>query len=364
MGLWSWFIEMESEYEEAGDEERIEMALCYRLASDVAEQDPDEACRHYRRGRHLAEQLGEPWWAYLYEVWNILTLVEDKRDFRGLLDDAIACYLRGTRPELEGHPWYLAIVNKLIAIYTEIDAEGYSDPIFQALAHADSVIPKESLEHRSVYMGEKSSFLQKIGRLDETWQTCLEHLELVESGEKVDKGYAANARAGLGEAAFYRRDWDNLEEYAGELESLARRCEHRQSDLSEAILWQAILAQREGDGELALRLSRQARSIMSSLGVMPSESYFDSLAYFHQLDGDYESALRVREQAFETIADHGLLGLESRLLIQRCRLRGLLGELTPKDLGRAREAVRKLRKPLRLLEEIREIENGNYGLED
>ncbi len=356
MSLWSWFTTKEAEYEIAGDEERLEMAECFEEAFDIAEKDPDLACQIHRRGRALAERLGEPWWAYLYEVWYVLTVVAHKRDFRGLLDDAIACYLKGNRPELRGHPWYLAIVNKLNSIYTAIDVEGYRDEIAAALEHADSVIPPGPGEHRSVHLSGKTTFLRLTGRLEEAWETAMDHLALLESASRMDSWYSTNVRASLANVAFYRGDWENLKLYATQLETLARKASNRHSDLAEALLWQAVLTRCEGEVDEAQRLYHQARNGMRALGELPSEEYFDTLAYYHEVGDDFDRAVWARDHALETIGNRGMFGAETRMQVDRCRLRKLAGKLNAEDISRTREAISKLRKPEPMLARLQEIE--------
>ncbi|MGF1582451.1 MAG: hypothetical protein ACFCD0_24255 [Gemmataceae bacterium] len=359
MSLWSWFTAKEAEYQIYGDDERLKMAECFEEAFDVAERNPDLACQLHRKGQRLAEQLDEPWWAYLYEVWYVLTVVSHKRDFRNLLDDAMACYLKGNRPELAGHPWYLAIVNKLSSIYIAIDVEGYREELTSAFAHADSVIPPGPGEHRSVFLSGKTTFLRMTGRLEEAWQTALEHLELIESAKRIDSWYLTNVRASLACVSFYRRDWESLEYYATEVEELARRATNRLSDLGEALLWQAVIAQRDGHSDHAHRLYNRGRNVLRSLGELPSDEYFDTLAYFHELANDYEHAVWARDHALQTIQNRGMLGTEARWHVDRCRLRRLADELTQQDMAQAREAANKLRKPQPSLDRLQRIEDGN-----
>ncbi|MGF1582452.1 MAG: hypothetical protein ACFCD0_24260 [Gemmataceae bacterium] len=356
MSLWSWFFERQIEYEEEGDYERLRMTQLHDEAAAIVEAEPHRGCELLKTGQQMAEQLKEPWWAYLYEVWYILYTVDYKHDFSNILDDAIACYLRGQRPELEGHPWWIGAINKLIEIYLMIDAEGYAEEIEKALAHADSVIPQGPGDHRYVYLFERMRFYKKVGRLEEAWEVGQEHLDLVDAANENEPWYASNALAELCAVAFKQDKWDALAEYATELEALTQERRNRKRRESEALTWQAIVIRRQGDNEDdARRFFHRANNISRRIGEPPSGDQSDATAYFYQLANDFERALRARERELDTIKDLGMFDREAHAHVERCRWLAQLGRLTDDALEQAHNAANRLKKPESYRKQLDEI---------
>jgi hypothetical protein len=140
-------------------------------------------------------------------------------------------------------------------------------------------------------------------------------------------------------------DWDGVAAHAEITERLARRRGQCETELSEAQLWQAVLARRAGNEPQASRAYRTATARMSRLRTPPSPDFHDALALYFTLAGDLPRAFRVRDRELELIVDRGRLAYECRVRLKRCRLLAQLGQLQEADLAAARLSAAKLRLP-------------------
>lgn len=182
---------------------------------------------------------------------------------------------------------------------------------------------------------------------------CMSELELAGSDKDHSRAvhFATFTYCGLCQIAAAVGDWATLGQWSGTGEELARTVGH-QCELSEALAWQAVAAQQNGEGDKAGRALQNAQSHIARLKMPPKQGYYDAVALYHQHAGDLERALGVRDSELQTIADHGRLLYECRVRIKRLHLLAQLDRLQEKDLAAAREAARQLRCPDKYLAEV------------
>jgi hypothetical protein len=360
MSIWDWFFECVSEFRAAGDEERLRMADLHDQGFALQETDPDRALAAFTEGRQLAERLGESWWALFYDVWRVIALLGYKNDFRSVLDLAVHCALEVRKPHYAGHPWRFAAYNNLIAAYVGIDAEGYAEQIQQALAYLEAELPPEPNDDRYVMLGEKRHFFMATDRFAEAHQVAMTHLSLIDADDDPSNvgWYSVSVNADLCWLSWRLGDWEAVAGYAAATEEVARRVHQSESELAEALLWQAVLARRGGDEETAKRRHRAATARMGRLRRPASDEYFDALVLYHELGENLGLALKVRDRELQTVAGTGQLAYECQAHLKRCRLLARMGRLTDADLQAARAAARTLRKPGKPLAQIERIASG------
>jgi hypothetical protein len=246
-----------------------------------------------------------------------------------------------------------------VAAYLGIDAEGYAEPIQQALDHLEAEIPQEPDSSRYLLLARKRIFALERDQWKEAYEACMRELALAGSDNDHSRAvhFATFVYCGLCQVASALSAWDALEQWAKTAEELARVKEHH-CELSEALAWQAVVALRADDRERADHCLQTATSTMSRLKMPPKRGYYDALVEYHAVRGDLESALAVRDEELKTIADRGRLLYECRVLVQRAWLLSLLNRLTEADLAATRTAAAKLRWPERFLEEIERLKAG------
>jgi hypothetical protein len=243
--------------------------------------------------------------------------------------------------------------------YVGIDPDGYAAEIEEALAYLEAEIPPEPNDDRYVMLGDKRTFYAERGLLREAYAVALAQVNLTDNDRNNADWYAVQVHSSLCWLCAQFEDWDGVAAHAETTEKLARRRGQCETELSEAQLWQAVLARRAGDEAGAGRAYRTATARMNRLRTPPAPDFHDALALYFTLAGDLPRALRVRDRELESILDRGRLAYECRVRIKRCRLLSQLGQLQEADLAAARAAAGKLRLPEKHLTEIEQVVSKN-----
>ncbi len=360
MGIWDWFIERQEEYERQGDRERLRLAELHDEGFDCHETDPQRTLALFTEGRRLAEKLGEPWWAMLYDVWRVMAMNHYLADYRNSLDLAIHCVLQMRKPQFAHHPWRIASYNSLLECYLGVDPVGYADAIRELLDFLETEIPQEPCPDRYVYLGRRRVFSRETGDWQGAYQTALAVIALGESDPDPSQvgPYTVSDVADLCWICYNLGDWDGVRDFAQQAEELARSLAHAKEELVEVLFWQAVLARRDGDEPRAQRLYRQATSRFSRLAQQMSKETFEARILYHVLGGQLARAVQTCDQTIAIIEPTGRWAHLHRIHWHRCRLLARLGKLQPADLEAARTAARRLKKHEPLLAELAELERG------
>jgi ATP/maltotriose-dependent transcriptional regulator MalT len=354
--LWRWFHEKENEYRDEGDKERLSMALMSSKGFDLSETDPQGMVRIYEKGRDLAKRLGEPWWMFFYEVWIAIAHEAHTRDLQAGLKQALHCVNESRKPILKNHPWTIAAYNTLLACYVRTDPRGHEQAIRDCLKHLDGEIPEGPSEHRYVMMVHHCEFLMAIGDLDKAIKITNRHQNLFEEERRGNEWYLLYPIMDRCWIGYQQKDWDAVKDYAKQAEEIAESLENTQLDVVEALVWQAIVAYKDGDEKAARRHFRTATNLAKSIEKEPSSEHYDAMAYYHRINGDLDKALAVRDRQLEGLAGKGRYHDESNANIKRCDLLAKLGQLSKADLERARAAMQPLKDASPYLERLERIE--------
>jgi hypothetical protein len=358
MTIWDWVEEFHRQAVANGDEARARLPLYHYHGYRYRETDPDHALALFEEGGRVARLLGEPWWALFYDDWRVTGMLFFQRDFRRVLDLAVQNTLEVRKPAYARFPLRFSIQRNLIAAYIGIDPAGYVEQIEQALAHLEAEVPAEGGD-KYLVLGSRREFALEMDRPDLAAEASRRSLELAD-GDPDRHGATHHATfnySGLCEVAWRRRDWQLLGEAATQGEDCAHKSD-LQMELSEALLWQAVLARHAGEEEKARRLYRRATGRVGRLQMPPDRAFYDGLDAFHTLGAEPAKALLARRNELAAIAGMGRLAYEARCRLRVCRLLARLGEPLADDLAAAREAARKLRHPQAHLDELDRIEKG------
>jgi hypothetical protein len=356
MSDWSWVEANVKEWQSRGDEQRLRLPGFYSDAFQYRETDPDRALAIFTEGKHLAEQLYEPWWVLFYEKYRIDALIHFKRDYRNVLDMAVQCALEVRKPLNVTFPGRFGIFDSLIAAYLGIDPEGHAKAIQEALDYQEAEIPPGPESDRYLLLARKRIFALDLELLDEAYDACMNELNLAASDRKYSTAvhFATFVYCALCQIAAGKGAWEAVGEYAKTGEELARHVGH-ECELSEVLAWQAVAALQAGNLEQARRGYRTATAHMDRLQMPPKQGYFDALATYHELTGDLARGVTVRDRELETIRDRGRLYYDCKVRIKRCRLLAQLDRLQESDLAAARDSARKLRLPDKHLAAIEQL---------
>jgi hypothetical protein len=147
-----------------GDPDRLRMMECISRAFELRETDPDGAFAVLTEGQQMARRLNEPWWVLYYESDRIEALIHFKRDYRQVVDMAVQTVLDLNKPGNAAYPGRLNVWDNLIAAYLGVDADGYAEPIEQAIDTLDREIPKGPSTERYLLLGRKVGVSGPLGQ--------------------------------------------------------------------------------------------------------------------------------------------------------------------------------------------------------
>jgi hypothetical protein len=353
MNLNDWLASQARDIADSGDADRLRMLGCYSRAFKLRETDPDGAFAAFTEGRQLAQRLDEPWWALYYEKYRIDALIHFKRDYRQTIDMAVQLVLDLNKPGNAGYPGRVPCWDSLLAAYLGVDAEGYAEPIQEAIDTLEKEVPDCPDSERYLLTARKVVFALEQERYQDAYKHCMAELKLAADDDKQSRGahYAAFVFCELCQVGATIENWPQVARWAKAGEELSQAVGH-QCERAEASAWQAVAAWHAGNRTEAARILQGAIATTRSLGMPPNRGYYEALITYHLAARDLESALRVREDELSTTQNRGRLLYECRLHVERCRLLSALRRLRPADLDAARAAAGKLRKPQRYLDQL------------
>lgn len=356
MHLGDWLATQIDLFRAQNDQQRLRMASCCSEGYEARESDPDLAYALFAEGRRLAELLDEPWWVLFYRNELVEALLHFKRDFRDVLEMAVGCALEVRKPTNQSFPGRFATWDSLIAAYIGIDAEGYAPRIREAIDHLDREVTREHDGSRYLLMARERIFALERNDLDAAFKSCMSELDLCSSDRTQSRAihFGAFIFCSLCHIAGLQDQIDRLAEWANVAEELAKANGHL-CEQSEAVAWQAVVAQQSGDIALAKRLCRNAVTLAARIKMPPKRGYFDALTGYHLLRDDLEGALAIRDAELASITQRGRLLYETRVRINRCQLLSQLGRLTPDEISQTQQAARKLRQPAPYLQALENL---------
>src|SRR5262249_41737228 len=147
------------------------------------------------------------------------------------------------KPLYNGSELHAGIHQDLVDAYIGIDPGGYADAVREALAYLQHEL---TLTGEDLYMvqGSMRDLALSLGRYDDAHAAAMRSLELANADKDrhTAEHFSVFVYSGLCEVAYGRRDWDALRDWSSAGEEVVRRVGH-QLELSEFLVWQALLAQ-------------------------------------------------------------------------------------------------------------------------
>ncbi len=356
MSEWAWFQNSRLEAYRSGDFEKASLLETHCDAFDFRESEPDKTLALFSEAKALAKQLGESWWVMLFEHWIVHGTIFYKRDFRHILDAAVANVIKVRKPEFAAFPQRLRIFNDLVAIYLNIDPIGYAGEIQKALDEMETLVTPEMESSRYLLMESRVSFAMWQEQLDKAKAFSLAELNELDSEPNLHTAnhHRVTNHSQLCSIAHAQENWPELDRWAHAAEESARKMKYKYP-IARSILWQAVIAKINGKENQAVKLQRNAQAKFAQLNCPRCSGYYNAYATLHEQYGDLNQALHTREEQYERIKDRGQLAYECEVLIDQCRLHHALGSLSENVLQTAISAANKLLKPEWYLKKIREI---------
>jgi hypothetical protein len=351
-----WFLEFSRKAIEDNDPERKRLLRFYHEGFALREKDPEQAFQLFNQGRHLAQQLNEPWMVMFFDEWRGTALLHFKRDFRNVLELAVQAALDVRKPQYAGFPEKFGIYDNLIAAYIGIDPLGYEPAILQALDYLETEVPDEPDSQRYLLIARRRILNLELDRVDVAYDFCLREQVLADRDRERSRAdhFSVFLYCALCQIAHQKGRWDDLEGWSETGDDITRRVGH-QVELSELLAWRAVSALRRGETDRALRLSRSATSRQKAQKMPPTRGFYDALCTYHEILGEVPKMLDIRERELNDVSGWGRFHCETRCRTHRLELLKRLGKPMDDELSAARDSARRLRIPEPYLKRIEAI---------
>jgi hypothetical protein len=125
-------------------------------------------------------------------------------------------------------------------------------------------------------------------------------------------------------------------------------------------LWQAALAQRMGNSQIAHQSYLRGQDIYARYNLPRWIEPYDAVCDYLEMSGDADAALRVRAEQVEIYRTYGSNWYESHANLQYCRLLGRMQKPLDIALSHAKSVAHKMVNPTQHKNAIQRIENGDY----
>lgn len=341
MSVWTWVRQFAAEAVASGDERRLALYELFREANDVVEDSLDSGLQMLERGRRLALELREPWWALFFEHWKLQYLLNHGNDNTRALPLAVAATVEARKPVYAGCPQRLCVHDDLISAYLALDAPGYAAEVEEAIGYMQSEV-SEDVECRFCILQNRAELADALDRTADLKRTAAGLLATAQ--ESGDYSNATFGWAWLCLIAW--REGDMLQLTLRVAEGLALSDEvdlpvHK----AEFLAWQACLARHDGHEREAAFHLRQAEATLARTQRPPSSRYFEALRAFHGLKSDRERQLLTCERELTTLEGMSQHHREAVARIERCRLLAELGRPLGQAAEEARQVIGRLRRP-------------------
>jgi hypothetical protein len=279
-----------------------------------------------------------------YDHMRVHALLHFKRDYKTVLELAVANTLEARKPQYDGMPQRMGIFEDLVGAYMGIDPGGYEQQIRESLAYVATLITPPLESRRHSLEANTRDFALSLNLLDEAEASCRRALALADRDgwNSTAQHYGVFVYSGMCEIAYRRKQWDLLAEHAADGEKLVRKVGH-QMELGEFVMWQALLARRGGDEEKGQRFARRTASRIDRLHMPPTSAFYEAHSGFYEAGGELEKCLGVRERELKECVEQGRFWREFKLRVERCRLLKLLGQSTDAERAAAEAVAGKLK---------------------
>ena len=244
MTIWDWIDEFRKRGQADGDKPRLRLTEIHAEAWQYRETNSDRMIGLYLEGRHLAEQLREPWWMLFFDYWRLDGMIHWKGDYRGAHEIAIQNVLKSRTATYTQFPLNFSIQRDLANVYLATDPFGYEKEIVEVLDYLEHEYQPQGSQCY-LLMGSRRAFAVNRDRLEEGREISLRPLARMDADQSRcnTAHYAVAVYGSLCSIDARRGDWQSLAEWAQLGETMVHKAGHRLT-AAVFIMWQALVARQ------------------------------------------------------------------------------------------------------------------------
>jgi len=186
MDMWGWTYEVDDELREAGHDKLAD--YMERIPHDTVDGRHEKIDQYADEAIELAREVGHPWVEIFLRHWRLQSAVLHRHKPKDMIKEAVSLLEFAHRPDNQGCPQSVCVVQDLASCYGAFDGPGFADERIEVCKENFARI-NPNWPCYSCIGGEYASALRDAERYDE----CLELLdrcdrELIEAGEGKDTG--------------------------------------------------------------------------------------------------------------------------------------------------------------------------------
>lgn len=355
---WQWFRDFQWQAIREGNQRNLRLPAIYSQGWEYLEAAQyDESISVFKEGLDLAKEMNLPMWEFFFESWicevNVLAF-----NYKEALDWTTRLVAKSVKPEHQDHPVRAVVYFSLAWVYFYVDAIGYEDNILQALDTLEAGMPlDEETHHRSIILRadiafEKDNYAQALNFNDR-------YMNLVDGN-----AYRESAGYNLRRAIAYAEGDLSLALTNTLLRGTTAREAKLLNGAVNAVLWEGLLLQYQGEEVKALATIQRGISEYEALNLPKQSAYYHVLAEYQTAKGDYTQALSLRDQQLELAKNSGSLTSEFYCRLDRCYLLNRLGQSATEEITSAENTANRSKKPDFLLQKLASAKNGKTARYD
>ena len=186
MDMWGWTYEVDDELRDSGQDKLAD--YMERIPHDTVNGHHQKIDKYADEAIALAREVGHPWVEIFLRHWRLQSAVLHRQKPKDMIKEAVSLLEFAHRPDNEGCPQSVCVVQDLANCYGAFDGPGFADERIDVCKENFARI-NPSWSCYSCIGGEYARALLDAERYDE----CLELLdqcdrELIEAGEGKDTG--------------------------------------------------------------------------------------------------------------------------------------------------------------------------------
>jgi tetratricopeptide (TPR) repeat protein len=252
-------------------------------------------------------------------------------------------------------PVVAALHLNLLTVYLYLDPLGYADDIREAIAYTENHLTDDPMLLTDLKIRHAMLELES-GSYDRARHLALEGLNLSSEDSQIRSGVYGV----LALTAYKQHDLALALRYAEMGENLTRPFgESLQLLTLQYLGYRAWFSRALGDEEMARSLLRHVQGQRQHMSAEPYLTYYEALCRYHQVAAEWNEAISYCQQAIDYCIRRGMVYAESQARGLLCLLHCQAGRPFSDEMGAARKAAARLRKPERLLALLSSLEQGD-----
>lgn len=348
--IWRWFNGYRAQAIHEGNPDLLRLVGLFGELWPSLEPDPNRALALCNEAIALAQQIGQPCLELFYSLWRCETYLFYLHQIDVGLKESIKAALEAQKPEYTHCPMRARVYRNLVNAYHLSDPYGYAAEITAVLDYLENEVPLDR-ESWQALAWERAALVA----LDEDFERAFELAEVFRARCIDNRFYLVHAYSLLCEISYKLKRDEQVGDFAAAGEVCAR-AENRHESLGILLGWKAYALVRAGKKAEAGRAA--AESVRQCMRAPALKVFRGPLVYYYEARGELDKALAVRREKLDFEIAAGSMAGEAAARLEICKLLAKMHRPLADELGPARAATDRLRRPEQIRAKLDRLEKG------